>query len=81
MRGNKDNKKYIFNSYILTPLLGMKIYENSINKIFEYIKGILPKKIYIEIKRTFIKYIYEELHIKNIINQITLKIKIKKIFH
>jgi hypothetical protein len=43
----------------------MKIYENSINKIFEYIKGILPKKIYIEIKRTFIKYIYEELHIKN----------------
>ena len=61
----RDNKKYIFSSYILNPLFGMKIYENAIYKIFEYIKNILPKKIYIEIKKTFIKYIYEELHIKN----------------
>ena len=61
----RDKNKYIFNSYILTPLLGMKIYENVINKIFEYIKSILPKKIYIEIKKTLILYIYEELHIKN----------------
>ena len=62
---NKDNKKYIFSSYILTPIFGMKIYENTVDKIFEYIKNILPKKIYIDIKKTFIKYIFEELHIKN----------------
>ena len=63
---NKDNnKKYIFSSYILAPLFGMRVYENAINKIFEYIKSILPKKIYIDIKKAFIKYIFEELHIKN----------------
>ena len=60
-----ESKKYIFGSYILTPLSGMKIYENTINKIFAYIKKILSKKLYIDIKKNFIKYIFEELHIKN----------------
>ena len=62
---NQDDKKYIFSSYILTPIFGMKIYENAINKIFEYFKNIFPKKIYIDIKKTFIKFIFDELHIKN----------------
>ena len=60
-----DNKKFIFSSYILTPLSGMKIYENTINKIFGYIKNILSKKLYIDIKKNFINYVFEELHIKN----------------
>ena len=60
-----DNKKYIFSSYILTPLSTIKTYENTINKLFEYIKNILPKKQYINIKKNFIRYIFEELHIKN----------------
>ena len=59
-----DKSKYIFSQYILTPLYGMKIYENVINKIFEYLKNIVNEKIYIDIKKMFIKYIYEELHIK-----------------
>ena len=60
-----DNKKFIFSSYILTPLSGMKIYENTINKIFGYIKKILSKKLYIDIKKNFINFVFEELHIKN----------------
>ena len=59
-----DKNKYIFSSYILNPLYGMKIYENVINKIFEYLKNIMSEKIFINIKKMFIKYIYEELHIK-----------------
>ena len=61
----QNKNKYIFSSYILTPFFGMKVYENVIYKIFEYIKNFLPKKIYIDIKRTFIKFIYDELHIQN----------------
>ena len=59
-----DKSKYIFSSYILNPLFGLKVYENAVNKIFEYIKNILSKKMYIDIKKTFIKYIFEELHVK-----------------
>jgi len=59
-----DKNKYIFSSYILNPSFCLKVYENVVNKIFEYIKNILSKKIYIDIKKTFIKYIFEELHIK-----------------
>jgi hypothetical protein len=62
---NQNKNKYIFNSYIVTPLYGLKIYEKTINKLFEYIKGILPKKIFLEIKKVFIRYVLEELHIKN----------------
>ena len=62
---NQNRSKYIFNSYIVTPLYGLKIYEKTVNKIFEYIKSILPKKIFLEIKKMYIKYVLEELHIKN----------------
>ena len=69
---NQNKNKYIFNSYIVTPLYGLKIYEKTINKLFEYIKGILPKKIFLEIKKVFIRYVLEELHIKNNIANILL---------
>ena len=62
---NQNKNKYIFNSYIVTPLFGLKIYEKTLNKIFDYIKSILPKKIFLEIKKMYIKYVLEELHIKN----------------
>jgi hypothetical protein len=61
----QDKNKYIFSPYILTPILGMKIYENVNNKIFEYIKNAVPKKLFIDIKKMFIKYTLEELHVKN----------------
>ena len=67
---NQNKNKYIFNSYIVTPLYGLKIYEKTLNKIFEYIKSILPKKIFLEIKKMYIKYVLEELHIKNNITNI-----------
>ena len=67
---NQNKSKYIFNSYIVTPLYGLKIYEKTLNKIFEYIKSILPKKIFLEIKKMYIKYVLEELHIKNNITNI-----------
>ena len=69
---NHNKNKYIFNSYIVTPLYGLKIYEKTINKFFEYIKGVLPKKVFLEIKKTYIKYVLEELHIKNNILNILL---------
>ena len=69
---NHNKNKYIFNSYIVSPLFGLKIYEKTINKFFEYIKGVLPKKIFLEIKKTYIKYVFEELHIKNNILNILL---------
>ena len=69
---NHNKNKYIFNSYIVTPLYGLKIYEKTINKFFEYIKGVLPKKIFLEFKKTYIKYVLEELHIKNNILNIIL---------
>jgi len=59
-----DKNKYIFSSYILNPLFGLKVYENVVNKIFEFIKSILSKKIYLDIKKAFIKFIFEELHVK-----------------
>ena len=62
---NQNKNKYIFNSYIVTPLYGLKIYEKTLNKIFDYIKSILPKKLFLEIKKMYIKYVLEELHIKN----------------
>ena len=67
---NHNKNKYIFNSYIVTPLFGLKIYEKTVNKIFEYIKSILPKKMFLEIKKMYIKYVFEELHIKNNITNI-----------
>ena len=57
--------KYIFSPYVLTPLFGMKIYDNVVNKLFSYIQHILPTKIYIDIKRKFIKFVLEELRVKN----------------
>ena len=77
MYNNKN--KYIFSSYILTPLLSLKIYENVVKKIFEYIKNILPKKIYIDIKKMYIKYIFEELHIKTNILLIKTDVEIMNI--
>ena len=67
---NHIKKKYIFNSYIVTPTYGLKIYEKTLNKLFEYIKNILPKKLFLEIKKMYIKYVFEELHIKNNITNI-----------
>ena len=63
-----DKKKYIFSNFILTPLLGIKIYENVISKIFEYIRNMVPKNSFLEIKKKFIVFVLDELHIKHKIN-------------
>ena len=65
-----NKNKYIFSYYIMTPLYCLKTYEKVLSKIFEYIKSVLPKKLFIEIKKMFIKYVLEELNIKNDINKI-----------
>lgn len=65
-----NKNKYIFSYYIMTPLYCLKTYEKVLSKIFEYIKSVLPKKLFIEIKKMYIKYVLEELNIKNDINKI-----------
>ena len=63
-----DKKKYIFSNFVITPFLGIKIYETVISKIFEYIKNIVPKNKFFDIKKKFIIFVLDELHIKNKIN-------------
>ena len=62
----KDNThKYIFQNYKISQLIALLIYEKAINKLFGFIKKILPKKIFIELKKKYILFVAEELHISN----------------
>ena len=60
-----DNHKYIFNNYKISPLIALLIYEKSINKLFDFIKRRMPKNNFIEIKKKYISFVIEELHIKS----------------
>ena len=68
-----NSKKCIFNDYKVSPLIGLLIYEKSIKYLFEYIRKHLSKDIFIELKKKYILYVLEELHIadKNIINNLS----------
>ena len=57
--------KYIFQNYKISQLIALLIYEKAINKLFGFIKKILPKKIFIELKKKYILFVAEELHISN----------------
>ena len=59
------SQKYIFNNYKLSPLIALLIYEKSINKLFDFIKRRIPKNIFFEIKKKYISFVIEELHIKS----------------
>lgn len=67
------SKKYIFNSYKIPPLIALLIYERTINKLFEFIKQRISKNNFLEIKKKYIAFVSEELHIKskNILKNIT----------
>ena len=58
-------KNYIFNKIKVSPLIALSIYEKAINKLFDYIRKCLPKNIYIEFKKKYIKFVTEELHLEN----------------
>ena len=60
-----NTQKYIFNCYKISPIIALSIYEKAINKLLEYIKKLLSKKNYCEIKRKYISYVIDELHIKS----------------
>ena len=60
-----DNHKYIFNNYKISPLIALLIYEKSINKLFDFIKRRMPKNNFIEIKKKYISFVVEKLHIKS----------------
>ena len=60
-----ESQKYIFNNYKISPLIALLIYEKSINKLFDFIKRRMPKNNFIEIKKKYISFIVEELHIKS----------------
>ena len=60
-----SSKKYFFKNYKVSPLIASLIYEKVVNKLFEYIKKCLPKNIFIEFKKKYIKFVIEELHIEN----------------
>ena len=60
-----ETQKYIFKNYKISPLIALLIYEKSINKLFEFIKKRVTKNNFIEIKKKYISFIIEELHIKN----------------
>ena len=59
------SKKYFFKNYKVSPLIASLIYEKVVNKLFEYIKKCLPKNIFIEFKKKYIKFVIEELHLEN----------------
>ena len=59
------SQKYIFNNYKLSPLIALLIYEKSINKLFDFIKKRFPKNVFLEIKKKYISFVIEELHIKS----------------
>ena len=60
-----ETQKYIFKNYKISPLIALLIYEKSINKLLEFIKKREPKNNFIEIKKKYISFVIEELHIKN----------------
>ena len=60
-----ESQKYIFNNYKLSPLIALLIYEKSINKLFDFIKRRIPKNIFLDIKKKYISFVIEELHIKS----------------
>ena len=69
---SNNSKKYIFKNYKVSPLIALLIYEKVVNKLFEYIEKCLPKNIFIEFKKKYIKFVIEELHIeKNILSNIS----------
>ena len=78
-----NTQNYIFNCYKISPIIALSIYEKTINKLLEYIKKRLPKKNYYEIKRKYISYVIDELHIKsknilmNITDQDLLNVNVK----
>lgn len=59
------SQKYIFNCYKISPLIALLIYEKAINKLFEFIQKRLPKNSFVEIKKKYISFVTEELHINN----------------
>lgn len=59
------SQKYIFNCYKISPLIALLIYEKAINKLFEFIQKRLPKNNFVEIKKKYISFVTEELHINN----------------
>lgn len=59
------SQKYIFNCYKISPLIALLIYEKAINKLFEFIQRRLPKSNFVEIKKKYISFVTEELHINN----------------
>ena len=60
-----EGQKYIFNNYKISPLIALLIYEKSINKLFDFIKKRFPKNVFFEIKKKYISFVIEELHIKS----------------
>ena len=58
-------KNYIFNKIKVSPIIALSIYEKAINKLFDYLRKSLPKNIYIEFKKKYIKFVTEELHLEN----------------
>lgn len=62
----KENlQQYIFNNYKVSPLIAILIYEKAINKLFSFIRKSLPKNIFLQLKKKYILYVVEELHINN----------------
>jgi hypothetical protein len=59
------SQKYIFNCYKISPFIAIVIYEKAINKLFEFIQRRLSKSNFIEIKKKYISFVTEELHVNN----------------
>ena len=59
------SQKYIFNCYKISPLIALLTYEKAINKLFEFIQMRLSKNNFVEIKKKYISFVTEELHINN----------------
>ena len=59
------SQKYIFNCYKISPLIALLTYEKAINKLFEFIQRRLSKNNFVEIKKKYISFVTEELHINN----------------
>ena len=60
-----ETQKYIFKNYKISSLIALLIYEKCINKLFEFIKKRMAKNNFVEIKKKYISFVIEELHIKN----------------
>ena len=60
-----NTKNYIFNDYKLSPLIALLIYEKSISRLLEYIKKRVPRNIFVEFKKKYISFVFDELHVKN----------------